>query len=61
MNFLDINVDEEIPNCPRCRNKPLLICKMLDSKRDETVRVFSCRCGETTKTRSAVARALLQS
>lgn len=49
MNFLTIGLDEEIPNCEMCGNKPRLICKTLDTKRGETVRVFLCKCGETTK------------
>ena len=49
MNFLTIGLDEEIPNCQMCGNKPRLICKTLDTKRGETVRVFLCKCGETTK------------
>jgi hypothetical protein len=51
MNFLTINLGEEVPDCQMCGNKPRLICKTLDSKRGETVRVFLCKCGETTKTR----------
>jgi hypothetical protein len=49
MNFLTIGLDEEIPNCQMCGNKPRLICKTLDTKKGETVRVFLCRCGGTTK------------
>jgi hypothetical protein len=50
MNFLTTNLDEDIPNCRMCGNKPRLICKTLDTKRGETVRVFLCKCDETTRT-----------
>ena len=50
MNFLTIGLDEEIPNCRMCGKKPRLICKTLDTKKGETVRVFLCKCGETTRT-----------
>jgi hypothetical protein len=49
MNFLTVSLDEEVPNCQMCGNKPRLICKTLDTKRGETVRVFLCKCGEKTK------------
>jgi hypothetical protein len=50
MNFLTIGLDEEIPDCQLCGNKPRLICKTLDTKKGETVRVFLCKCGGTTRT-----------
>jgi hypothetical protein len=50
MNFLTIGLDEEIPDCQRCGNKPRLICKTLDTKKGETVRIFLCKCGGTTRT-----------
>jgi hypothetical protein len=46
MSFLTIDLDEEPSNC----RKPRLICKMLDPKSGETVRIFTCLCGDVSKT-----------
>jgi hypothetical protein len=33
-----------------------VICKMLDPRRDETIRFFKCQCGEMTTSPSSVQR-----
>jgi hypothetical protein len=62
MSFLTIDLGEEPPNCRSCGSKPRLICKMLDPKSGETVRIFTCLCGDVSKTarRSAPADRLVQ-
>jgi hypothetical protein len=50
MSFLTIDLGEEPPNCRSCGSKPRLICKMLDPKSGETVRIFTCLCGDVSKT-----------
>jgi hypothetical protein len=32
--------------CYRCGGRPKLVCKMLDTRRGCTVRMFECACGE---------------
>lgn len=49
MSFLTTYLDEELPNCPSCGNKPRLICKLLDPKTGKTGRIFTCACGEVSK------------
>ena len=41
---------EEPPNCRSWGSKPRLICKMLDPKSGQTVRIFMCLCGDVSKT-----------
>jgi len=50
MNFLTLQIEDELPNCRSCGNKPRLICKLLDPKTGKTVRIFMCGCGEVSKT-----------
>ena len=50
MNFLTLQLEDELPNCRSCGNKPRLICKLLDPKTGKTVRIFMCGCGEVSKT-----------
>jgi hypothetical protein len=50
MSFLTIDLGEEPPNCRSWGSKPRLICKMLDPKSGETVRIFTCLCGDVSKT-----------
>jgi hypothetical protein len=56
MSFLTIDLGEEPPNCRSCGSKPRLICKMLDPKSGETVRIFTCLCGDVSKTARRIPR-----
>jgi hypothetical protein len=53
MSFLTADLDEELPNCRSCGNKPRLICRTLDPKSGKTIRIFMCACGEVSKTTRA--------
>jgi hypothetical protein len=50
--FLTAMTDQSAASCQRCGSKPSVICKMLDPRNGETVRIFKCQCGEMTTSRS---------
>jgi len=39
--------------CRKCGGQPKLIQRMLDARRDHTLRIFKCECGEQTWTDDA--------
>ena len=56
MSFLTIDLGEEPPKCRSCGSKPRLICKMLDPKSGQTVRIFMCLCGDVSTARGPYQR-----
>jgi hypothetical protein len=52
--FLNARTEPSAPSCQSCGTKPYVICKMLDPRKGETIRIFKCECGAMTTSASSV-------